>query len=260
MKNRGLLIPLLAVSLGLAACQGNETESGADLPLEESVEEEETSQGNTSSDGDSEDTEDTDSSSDTAITETDAEEEGSSEGEAIDPDHALLEQAKGEYTSGELDAAAGTLSRLLQQNLSDKKLLLAEAEDLKEQISREQAEAARETEDAQAETAYPAERQSALVNEEFETQTGQPLNESTDEELEAWLAEQEAQKSEPVQTDQTAEEEQADSADMTKEEAERYALDQVLKRADIEQDNYFYFVNHSKESWVQVEAREAVEQ
>lgn len=245
MKNRRLIIPFLALSLGMAACQDSETDTNMETPTEDSANLEDVPEENGSS-------------SDSATSGINDDDAIPTEGNASDPDYALLEQAKEEYYSGQLDAASGTLSRLLQQNLSDKKLLLAEAEDLKEQISQEQAEAAREAEDAGSETAFTEERQSALLNEEYEAETGKPMSEATDEELEAWITERDVEKSEPVQ-EETDGEEPAEAADMTREEAENYAFEQVVERADIDEENYFYFVDHEESDWVQVEARESVE-
>lgn len=256
MKNTRLIIPFLALSLGMGACQDTETDLEMETPTEENVEENDSTENGTDQENVAEEN---GSSTDSATSEVDDDDAIPTEGEATDPDYALLEQAKEEYYSGELDAASGTLSRLLQQDLSDKELLLAEAEDLKEQISQEQAEAAQEAEDSQAGTAYSEERQSALLNEDYEAETGQPLSEATDEELEAWLSERDAEKSEPAQ-EETDGEEPAESVDMTKEEAEDHAFEQVIERADLNEEDYFYFVNHAEDNWVQVEARESVEQ
>lgn len=242
MNNRRLIIPLIALSLGLAACQDTETDTGAETSTEESQEE-------------------NGSTTESATSENNEDEAVPTEGEAIDPNYALLEQAKEEYSNGELDAASGTLSRLLQQDLADNELLQAEAENLKEQISLEQAEAAREVESAQAaESVYKEERQSALLQEEYETKTGQLMSEATDEELEAWLTVRDAEKSEPAQVEESDASQSDDATELTKEEAENHAFEQVVKRADINGENYFYFVNHTEDNWVQVEARESVEQ
>lgn len=245
MKKRHYIIPFVALSLSLAACQVDEPDTNTAIPVEEAPVEDETETG--TDDATSEVNEDED-------------EQIPTEGEAADPDYALLDQAKEEFYSGELDAAAGTLSRLLQKDLSDNELLKAEAEDLQEEVSQQQAEQAAETAESQAETAYPEERQSSILSEEFEAATSQPLAEATDEELEAWLAEKDAQATEPtVAEDEIDEAETSEQIAMTKEEAENYAFEQVLARADIEGENYFYFVNYSEENWVQVEARESVE-
>lgn len=253
MKKRHYIIPFVALSLSLAACQadGAETDASSPVPSEQASDDE----GTTTDPSSSEITED---------------EEIPTEPETTDPNYALLEQAKDEYHTGELDAAAGTLSLLLQNDLSDNELLQAEAEDLKAEISQQQAENAKEAAESQAETAYPQERQSSLLSEEYEAAGNESIEEATDAELEAWLAEKEAQADEPVieeveeEINEEAEsEEQPETTEktvMTKEEAENYAFEHVLERAELEGENYFYFVNHSEESWVQVEARESVEQ
>ncbi|MFO8068935.1 MAG: hypothetical protein R6U02_02970 [Alkalibacterium sp.] len=240
MKNRKYIMPLVALSFGLAACQADETETST--PTEESSTE-------------------NDSSTDKATSELVDEEEIPTEGEPADPQYALLEQAKDEYYSGELDAAAGTLSRLLQNDLSDNELLKAEAEDLKEEISQQQTENAKETTESHVTSEYPEERQSTLLSEEYEAAKEQSLSEATDEELGSFLTEKEVQKNEPVvDAEATDESETTEKIAMTKEEAENHAFEQVLDRAVVEGENYFYFVNYAQENWVQVEAREAVEQ
>ncbi|WP_423188603.1 hypothetical protein ACO1PF_08370 [Alkalibacterium sp. f15] len=235
MKNRKYIVPLVALSFGLAACQADETETST--PTEESSIENE-------------------SNTDKATSELVDDEKIPTEGEPTDPDYALLEQAKDEYYSGELDAAAGTLSRLLQNDLSDNELLKAEAEDLKEEIGQQQAENAKAAAEIQVASEFKEERQSTLLSEEYEATKEKSLSEATDEELESFLTEKEVQKNEPVVEVEAANED----ALMTKEEAENHAFEQVLERAVIEGENYFYFVNYEQESWVQVEAREAVEQ
>lgn len=245
MKNRKYIVPLIALSFGLAACQADETDSSTPVPTEETTNEEGTETDNTAS-------------------EVKDDEEIPTEGEPTDPNYVMLEQAKDEYYSGELDAAAGTLSRLLQNDLSENELLKAEAEDLKEEISQQQAENAKALAEIQVASEYKEERQSTLLSEEYEAAKEQSLSEATDEELGSFLTEKEVEKNEPVVDAEAADEtdttESSEKNAMTKEEAENYAFEQVLTRDEVEGENYFYFVNYSEENWVQVEAREAVEQ
>ncbi|OJF92201.1 hypothetical protein [Alkalibacterium sp. 20] len=237
MKNRKYIVPLVALSFGLAACQADEAETST--PTEESSSENE-------------------SSTDKVTSELVDDEELLTEEEPADPNYDLLEQAKDEYYSGELDAAAGTLSRLLQNDLSDNELLKAEAEDLKEEISQQQAENAKAAAEIQVASEFTEERQSTLLSEEFEEAKEQSLSEATDEELESFLTEKEVQKTEPLVDAEATE--TTEKIAMTKQEAENHAFEQVLDRAVVEGENYFYFVNYAQENWVQVEAREAVEQ
>ena len=227
MKNRRLLIPLLALSLFLAACASSETEPETETPTGENAEQE-------------------GSTTDSATSGVREEDQIPTESVPDDPDYALLDQAKKEYYSGELDAAAGTLSRLLQKDLSDKELLEAEAEHLKEEISEKQAENARMDSETQNDSVYSEERQSSLLTEEYEAATGQSMSEATDDELEAWL-------------DQREEADVTDSG-MTKDEAEALAFEQVRERVEIEGENYFSFVEQEDGDWVKVEVRESVEQ
>ncbi|GEK89037.1 hypothetical protein AB4027_02945 [Alkalibacterium putridalgicola] len=240
MKNKRLILPMIALSLGLAACQDTTEDTGTETPTEETSDE-------------------NGSTTDSATSGINDDEAIPTEGEPSDPDYALLEQAKEEYYGGNLDAASGTLSRLLQKDLSDKELLEAEAEDLKEEISQQQAEEASETAESQADSAFKEERQSALLSEEYKAATGKDLSEATDEEIEAWLTERDAEKNEPAQGE-TAGEESMPESNMTRAEAENYAFEQVIERAEIDEENYFYFVNYTEDNWVQVEARESVEQ
>jgi hypothetical protein len=231
MKNKRLILPMIALSLGLAACQDTTEDTGTETPTEETSDE-------------------NGSTTDSATSGINDDEAIPTEGEPSDPDYALLEQAKEEYYGGNLDAASGTLSRLLQKDLSDKELLEAEAEDLKEEISQQQAEEASETAESQADSAFKEERQSALLSEEYKAATGKDLSEATDEEIEAWMTERDAE----------SDGEEAEGSDMTRAEAENLAFEQVIERADIDEENYFYFVNYTEDNWVQVEARESVEQ
>ena len=227
MKNKGLIIPIIALSLGLAACETSETDPETETPTGE----------NTEQDG---------STTDSATSGVREEDQIPTESVPDDPDYALLDQAKKEYYSGELDAAAGTLSRLLQKDLSDKELLEAEAEHLKEEISEQQAENARVDSENQNGSVYSEERQSSLLMEQYESDTGQSMSEATDDELEAWLVQRE----------------KADVTDsgMNKDEAEALAFEQVRERVEIEGENYFSFVEHEDGDWVNVEVRESVKQ
>lgn len=241
MKNRRLILPLIALSLGLAACGDTETDMGTETPTEDSSEE-------------------NGSSNDSATSGVNDDEAIPTEGEATDPDYALLEQAKEEYYSGDLNAAEETLNQLLENDLSDKELLEAEAEDLLEEISQQLEESDAGDASAIADLNFVNERQSMIMHEEYEAATGQPLSKATDEQLETWLAQQEVQKSHPAKGEEASESETPDPSSMTEEEAENYAFEQVLERAEVQDENYFYFVNHSEEDWVQVEVRETATQ
>ncbi|SFC35291.1 hypothetical protein SAMN04488102_105102 [Alkalibacterium subtropicum] len=118
MKNRRLILPMLALSLGLAGCQDTEEDTGTETPTEETADEE-------------------DSTTDSATSGVNDEEAMPTEGEPSDPDYVLLEEAKDEYYSGDLETAEEKLNQLLGNDLSGKELLEAEAEDLLEEISQQ---------------------------------------------------------------------------------------------------------------------------
>lgn len=230
MNKKQWILPIAILALSLGACQQEEQDTGS--VTEETVEE----------------TED-------IITENQETEEQDAEEEAeesLEQEHyqSLLDKAREEYEVGQLDAAAGTLSVLLQNDMTDHEAIKTEAENLKEEIHVLQAENAREVAGAYSEdSTYQDERQSAILAEEYLESTGLSIEEATDEELMEWFIQREAD------GDQAEEAEE-----WTKEEAENYAFDQLLLLEDLNYEAYIFFVNLMEDDWVQLEVREPVEQ
>lgn len=229
MSKRIVLLSLTALSLGLTACQEPIEET------QETVEQIETTEPAKHVDDSSEE-------NDREDVTAQPEESNHEEEYAKQLDHA-----KAQLDSDQLDAAAGTLSALLQNDLSAYPDLQTEAETLKAEIEQQQAEAARQVAGASTESSdYSEERQSSIITEQFEAETGKALTEASDEELGAWLDERE-QENEPA-------------GDLSKEETEDLAFSLFLNKQALTSENYFYFVNQEDAEWVQIEAREAVEQ
>lgn len=238
MPKRLLVLSTLLLSLGLSACQGD---------TEETMTEDEVSETAIL------DTASADSAEDDELT-NEPEAEMAEEVEANDEaDHEknevlieLLTQAEKEYEAEHYDAAAGTMSKLFKYDLSDYSDLAEKADSLNASIQSIQASNASST---NQESAYKEERQSAILAEEFLTATGQSIETASDDDLSTWLSEKEAEK-----------DAQNSERDWTKEEAENYAFDQLIILEELNYENYFFFVNMTADDWVQLEAREAVEQ
>lgn len=229
MKKWTKLAALLTVGTVLAAC-GNETEESAEAP--------ETAQEKTTE----------------ISTETPAESTGS-ETEYQD----MLDQAQAQFDADQTDEAAGTLSILLKNDLSSFPELQSEAENLLEEVNVAQAEKARQAAGASSDkTEYQTERQSSVLSEEYLADTGESIEEATDEELGNWLTQREA---EVKENEEKAEEETTPGSQFaTDAEAEDYAFEQVMNRLELTNENYSYFVDKTDEEWVTVEVRETVEQ
>lgn len=244
MTKKIMIIPIALLGFSLGACQQEEQEAVIET---EEVAEDTTDEVTEVEEQD----EDQDAEEDLeAKDEEDSEETDSNEiGERV---QSLLDQAKREYEAEELDAASGTLSLLLENDLTNHPDILAEAETLKEEIHTLQAENAREVAGAYTETEnseYKDERQSAIISQEYSDATGQSIMEASDEELAEWFAQKESD-AEP--------EEETES--WTKEEAENYAFDQLIMSENLNYENYIFFVNLMEDEWVQMEVREPVEQ
>ncbi|EXJ23707.1 hypothetical protein ADIAL_0822 [Alkalibacterium sp. AK22] len=244
MKKEHWIIPLTALTLGLSACGSDEAGLdgvGEDTAIEEMPETSEEDAGLTENEQSEADTEEDGADRDTEET-----------AEREDYYQERLDKARQEYAAGELDAASGTLSRLLKADLTSHPTVQSEGEELKQEIHDQQSQQAQETAQVLGEqSTYQEERQSALLAEEYMRATGESIDQASDEELEGWFEDREGQ-AEAGEAD--------DEREWTKEEAESYAFDQLLIREDLDYDQYFFFVNLTEEDWVQIEAREAVEQ
>lgn len=243
MSKRLVVLSTLLLSMGLSACQGD-----TEATITEEVSE--TAVLDTASADSAEDDELSDDS-EAELAEEAEEAEEAETNEESDSDkneelEALLTRAEKEYEAEQFDAAAGTLSKLFQHDLSDASDLAEKAENLQASIQSVQASNASNNDQ---ESAYKEERQSAILAEEYLTATGQSIETASDEDLSAWLSEKEAEK-----------DAENSERDWTKEEAENYAFDQLILLEELSYENYFFFVNMTTDDWVQLEAREAVEQ
>lgn len=232
MSKRFLAFSVLIFSLSLSACQ-SDTEASV---TGDEVLETETSELDSSISSDIEDSADK--------SDQDGEEE-SSDRQIIELQQ-LFEQAEKQFAAEQFDAAAGTLSKLFQHDLSDQKELAEKAEALKADIQAVQAEKAK----ASVETSeFEKERQSALLAEDYLNATGQRIETASDEDLKEWL-----------KSETTKDQPDNQEREWTKEEAENYAFDQLISLENLNMDHYFFFVNMTDDEWVQLEAREAVNQ
>ncbi|GEN51154.1 hypothetical protein [Alkalibacterium pelagium] len=229
MSKRYWILAVAVMGLGLSACQQNEAaeEEEVAVTIEEPAE---------------------DAENDGAVSVEEPEEEAD---EFLEHYQSLLDQSIREYEADQLDAAAGTLSLLLENDLEEYPELREEAEGLLEEIKEIQAQKAAEVAEAQTEESrYKEERQSALYSDDYFNATGQSMEEASDEELDVWFA----QKAEAEEESDEAEHE------WTKEEAENYAFDQLMLHENLAFEKYIYFVNQAEQDWVNIEVREPVEQ
>lgn len=238
MKKVQWIIPLTALTLGLSACSPQEEELNATEEVTDTTA------------GDTHET--TEEHNDAAEDGQDEADNGEETAERQTYYQEMLDKAQQEYAADELDAASGTLSRLLKADLEDYPDIQSEGEELKQEIHAQQSQQAQETAQVLGEqSTYQEERQSALLAEEYQKDTGQSIDQASDDELESWFEAREEQK------EASASEQERE---WTKDEAEDYAFDQLLVREDLDYEQYFFFVNLTEEDWVQIEAREAVVQ
>lgn len=215
---------ILSCAVGLAACQPTEEEPVE--PVEETGTE--TSEDSETGDPEVEDT----------LAEDDDQELMYKE---------MLAQAQVFVDSKEYDEAAGTLTVLLESDLSEYPEIKLQAETLNAEIADNQTgiDGISGGTDLEA-SLFKEERQSELVSQLYQDETGQAIEDATDEQLQIWL--------------EADEESQIEESSMTKEEAEDYAFEQLLERVNLENEAYFFFVNQEDAEWVQLEARESVDQ
>ncbi|WP_027108955.1 hypothetical protein [Lacticigenium naphthae] len=179
----------------------------------------------------------------------------------------MIDTAKEQYEANKYDAAAGTLSVLLQNDLSDFEAIQVEAQGLLSEINQIQADEVKK-ELEQTETNYQTERSSEIANQEFEKDTEQPIKEATDEEIEAWLAKNESAKSvKAEEIDQEAKDtSESTSENMSEElnqevmatEKETEVLNKVMEKLEIDPRGYEFFLVEA-EGIYQVEVREPLE-
>lgn len=116
----------------------------------------------------------------------------------------IFDQAKKEYDAKEYDAAGGTIQILLGKDLDHKVYasLKTDAATLKEEIVAAQKEVAQakkeQTTVVQPVSKYTKERNSKLIAQEFLNGTGKDINQATDDEIAAWLAQKTATETQPA--------------------------------------------------------------
>ena len=229
MSNKHWILAVAVMGLGLSACQQNEAvqEEEAAVTIEEPEE-------------------DTENDGEVSVEEPEKEAD-----EFLEDYQSLLDQARREYEADQLDAAAGTLSLLMENDLEAYPELREEAEGLLDEIREIQAErAAQVAGTLSEESRYKEERQSTLYSDDYFNATGQSMEESSDEELDVWFAQKEEAEEESDEVER----------EWTKEEAENYAFDQLMLHENLAFEKYIYFVNLAEQNWVNIEVREPVEQ
>ncbi len=230
VMKKALLGVLLSSTLVLAACQMTEEEPMD--PVEETGTE-------TSEDSKAEDTETEDTEVEDTLTDDDDHELMYSE---------MLAQAQLLVESNQYEEAAGTLTLLLESDLNNYPDIKEQAEALNAEITENQTGIQLISGGTDIEASiFKEERQSEIIAQLYQDETGQAIEDATDEQLHIWI-------------EQDEEDSQIEESDMTKEEAEDYAFEQLLERVDLENDAYFFFVNQEDAEWVQMEARESVDQ
>lgn len=192
----------------------------------------------------------------------------------------MYDDALALYEAGKYSEASGSIGLLLQNDLSDQGDLETQAKELQEKINTAQVEAVKEDESYSLieNSKYKTERDSVIIGEKFAAETGKDIKEATDEEIEAWLAEQETVQTEPVesseestesteteaaQSESSSSESETESSEkqttMTPEEEQIYVLEQVIAKTGISpQDNQF-FTSKINDTTYQVEIRHSHE-
>lgn len=175
---------------------------------------------------------------------------------------SMMDQAQAQYDAGKLDEAAGTLSLLLKEDLTNEPDIKTEAEELLEEINLAQSEQAKQVaEESSDKAGYQTERQSSVLGEEYLAATGESIEEATDDDLEEWLAAKEANAEAKVEENSTEETETEEQATFASDEAaEDYAFNQAIERLQLNKEGYTAFVDRTDDQWVSIEVRETVEQ
>ncbi|WP_277630270.1 hypothetical protein [Atopococcus tabaci] len=172
----------------------------------------------------------------------------------------MLAQGREEYEAGLLDAAGGTLTLLLENDLSQYSAIETEALELQEEIKAAQAEKAREEMDTlPEETEYATERQSVLAAEEFNKATGEDIQSVSDEEIGAWLDEKEQAEAEKIQasaTEDTSEAESVLSEEELLQQEQQAVLESVIRQLGLEPEGRQFFLVKTDEQTYQVEIRQ----
>lgn len=241
MKNWKLSALLLASTLVLTACGTQTQEAGEDTAETVSTAQVDTSQKSTDSQADSA----SQTAEETGLEETYED---------------MLAQGREEYEAGLLDAAGGTLTLLLENDLTQYSAIETEALELQEEIKAAQTEKARETmETVPEETEYATERQSVLAAEEFNKATGEDIQSVPDEEIGAWLVEKEqaeAEQLQPSATEDTSEAEPELTEEELLQQEQQVVLESVISQLGLEPEGRQFFLVKTDERTYQIEIRQ----
>src|SRR5699024_5790826 len=168
----------------------------------------------------------------------------------------MLQEARTQFEKGEWDAAAGTLSILLQNDLSEETELKKEAETLQNEVSQAQAKDKKNetlTQVTQS-TKYKTERYSSLAAQEFSQDTGGDITTADDKEIEEWLASKKVDDERRVSS-KDSEETDHDAAVEEMEEQEQ-VLKEITEKANIDPAGHEFFLIKTDAHHYQVEIRQ----
>lgn len=177
----------------------------------------------------------------------------------VDEDlRVMLEDAKEQYENNQLDAAAGTLTILLQNDLSGLEEVKTEAEELLQIVN--QAQATDEKNEQLTQTAndskYKIERYSDLAAEEFKQDTGGDIVTATDEEIQQWLVSKSEETDRRVSSKDTSQDANEAKQSETLEEQEQ-VLTELTERIGIDASDYEYFIIKVENQLYQIEVRQS---
>lgn len=188
----------------------------------------------------------------------------------------MYDDALALYEAGKYSEAGGSIGLLLQNDLSGYEDLEADAKALQEKINSAQVAEVKEDESYELteNSKYKEERNSVMITEKFEADTGKGIKEATDEEIASWLAEDETVQAAPQESSEesteseTAESEsqsesQSESAEeqteMSSEEEQVYVLEQVIATTGISAEDNQFFTSKVDDNTYQVEIRHSHE-
>lgn len=171
----------------------------------------------------------------------------------------MMKDGREQYKKGELDAAAGTLKMLLQNDLSEFEALKKEAEELLNEVNLAQSKDEKNEMLTKVvhESDYKTERFSSLAAEEFAEDTGGDIVTATDKEIEGWLLEKKTDESRRVSSKDSGEE-KYDAAEEEMEEQEQVLLE-ITEQINIQPEGYEFFIIKTDDHFYQVEIRQANE-
>lgn len=149
-----------------------------------------------------------------------------------DPSPNMLAQAKEEFEAGHVDAAAGSLKVLEEEDgLSD------EAEKLKNHIQQAQV-ADLDAHSPEASDTYKIERHSQIAADDYYQETQEDIKKASDQEIEYWKA------ASSVQVEKATEKEGS-------------VLDHLIQRLGIQPEDYEFIIQEESDDQVLVEIRQS---